>query len=184
MGCCNTKIELRMYVFIPSWNNHNNIGSIRRSCCIFNIPLYIGVNGDRNTPRIITAKENKGIERICQGVGSHIVIKNPGYFVNMTPSYVRFVLMETKDFWHSRHINPISIYDIKDSGDIMFVFGNEIEGIDDETIHVFSKIPYTACYLPQSHGLVNTRKRQNNVSLNLAHTVLLSIGIMNGRNKK
>ena len=189
MGLCSShenNLNVNMSIYISSWDRTNNIGGIRRTACIFEIPLYIGEKGnrgnkDRSPQGRITTRERKDIERVCQGVGSHTVVTNPLDLFNMISSDTIFILMEAPNFWKNRNINPISLYDISPTGNIVFVFGNERDGISDDTLNMFKYVP---CYLPQNEKLVNTRKRHNNVSLNLAHVVVITIGIMKGKNLK
>lgn len=187
MGLCNSsrnRLEFKMSIYIPSWDRTNNIGGIRRTAPILRVPLYIGQkgnrgNGDRPPEGRITSRERKDIERVCQGVGSHTVVTNPLDIFTIVPKNTTFVLMESPEFWKERDIIPVSLYDITPNGNMMFVFGNERDGISNETLNMFPQ--YVPCYLPQDNTLINTRKRHNNVSLNLAHAVVITIGVMKGK---
>jgi len=188
MGLCNSRRnrpEFKMSIYIPSWDRTNNIGGIRRTAPILKVPLYIGQkgnrgNGDRPPEGRITTRERKDIERVSQGVGSYIVVANPIDLFTMIPDDMVFILMEAPVFWKEHNIDPVSLYDIMPNGNMMFVFGNERNGISDETLKMFPR--YVPCYLPQDENLVNTRKHHINVSLNLAHAVVITIGVMKGKN--
>lgn len=186
MGCCNSHEikNINVSIYIPSWDKFNNIGAIRRTTALLHIAMYIGEkgnrgNGDRPVNGRITSKELKGIERVCMGVGSNTIVTNPlDLFALVDPSTV-FILMETFDYWNDRKIVPTSLYALPLTSNMMFVFGNERDGISEETVNMFKN--YVPCYLPQDETLVNTRAIHNNVSLNLAHTVSLTVGVIKGK---
>jgi hypothetical protein len=189
MGCCASKenlpvIPLHMAVYIPSWDLTGNIGGIRRFTSIFGISLYIGEKGnrgdkDRPPNGRITSRETKDINRYCMGLGTHNVVTNSSELLPLIENDTIFIMMETPDYWEERKITPTSLYDISPSGNLMFIFGNERDGIDNEVLANF--INYVPCYLPQEETLVNTRARHNNVSLNLAHAVIATVSIMKGK---
>lgn len=176
--------NVKMSIYIPSWDRMNNIGGILRTTAILDVSLYIGEKGNRgNNDRPckgkITSRERKDIEGISQGVCSYSIVTDPNTLFDIINDDTLFILMETPDFWKTIDVSPISLYNIVPEDNMMFVFGNERHGISVETLKMFKN--YIPCYLPQNNDLVNTRKRHNNVSLNLCHAAILTIGIMKGK---
>ena len=188
MGLFNTKEEMpdqtsnhmQMFVYIPSWDRYGTIGVTQRTTSILNIPFYLGGLGNRRND-FVSKRDLNDINRIAQGVGSLQIISEPENIFNHIPSNTQIVFMETLQFWKDKNIEPISLFDIQPKGNLLFVFGNEADGIDEETFKLFEN-SYVPSYLPQDEDLINYRKRNNSVSLNLAHAVTLTLGIMLGKN--
>ena len=191
MGSCvssSSRKKLSMSIYIPSWNNLHNIGGVIRTTAIFDVPLFIGEHGFRWRENkqlmecdIITGREKKHMLKISQGVSDYEIVQSPSDFV--VNENTTFVFMETLEFWNAKKINPTPIYDIDIRCDVnyVFVFGNERDGLSDDVINTLVETSSIPAYITQRTGLKNIRKRHSNVSLNLAHAVVSTIGIMRGR---
>lgn len=117
--------NVKMSIYIPSWDRMNNIGGILRTTAILDVSLYIGEKGNRgNNDRPckgkITSRERKDIEGISQGVGSYSIVTDPNTLFDIINDDTLFILMETPDFWKTIDVSPISLYCPRRQYDVCF----------------------------------------------------------------
>lgn len=180
----NQKKNLEIGVYIPKWDIIHNIAGVARFTAIFGAKFYIGSTGNRyrnvegkrvqQFVDIVNHRERREIERLSMRYGTYDLADS----FDEIPHYDNIVVMETPEFWKERSEIPVNLETFNPKGNsILFIYGSESEGI----LNPEQFGNYIPCYIPQKDGLVNTRNNKNNISLNLATSVIYTIGVLRGR---
>lgn len=161
-------------VFIPRWKYLNNVGGILRTCTILGHDLYIGVD------TIMSKTGKKALRHFSCGFGDIYDIVSIFDQMKKFEKKGTIYVFDTPTYWKINNIKEKSIFDIssqKLQEDITLVFGHELDGTN---LTYLKNCKYIAVSIPQDESVISSRKKEiNNISFNMAHATVFTLGIIN-----